>query len=67
MDCKDKTYIDLNNLRHAGSSSSDNSLDVVAAGLGQDTDVTLDQVAGGIGGDLAGNEELAVGADSLGL
>lgn len=61
------TYIDLDNLRHARSGRSHDSLDVVAAGLGQDIDAALDQVARGISGDLAGDEDLAIGADSLRL
>lgn len=62
-----KTYVDLDNLLHARSGSFHDSLDVVAAGLGQLADVTLDRVGGGVVGDLAGDEDLAVGADSLGL
>lgn len=62
-----KTYVDLDNLLHARSGSFHDSLDVVAAGLGQLADVTLDRVGGGVVGDLAGDEDLAVGADGLGL
>jgi hypothetical protein len=62
-----KTYIDLDNLVHAGTSGGQDSLDVIAANLCLGADVALDQVGGSIGGDLAGDEDLAVGADGLGL
>jgi hypothetical protein len=62
-----KTYVDLDDLVNAGTSGKQNSLDVIAAGLGQDADVALDEVGGGVSGDLAGDEDLAVGADGLGL
>lgn len=62
-----KAYVDLDNLGHAGTSSVKDSLDVVTAGLGQDANVALDKVGRGIGGDLAGDEDLAVGTDSLRL
>lgn len=61
------TYVNLDNLRHAGTSGGQDSLDVIAADLGLVTDAALDQGGGGIGGDLAGDEDLAVGADGLGL
>ena len=61
------TYVNLNDLRHAGTSSSQDSLDVIAADLGLVTDAALDQGGRGIGGDLTGDKDLAVGSDSLGL
>lgn len=61
------TYIDLDDLFHAGTSSGQDSLDVIAANLSLLADVALDQVRGGVSGDLAGDEDLAVGADGLGL
>lgn len=61
------TYVDLDDLGDAGAGSGNDGLDVVAAGLGQLADVALDEVGGGISGDLAGDEDLAVGADGLGL
>lgn len=61
------TYVDLDDLGNAGTGGVQDGLDVVAAGLGQLADVTLDQVGRGVGGDLAGDEDLAVGADGLGL
>ena len=60
-------YVDLDDLGHAGAGGVQDGLDVVAAGLGQLADVALDQVGRGVGGDLAGDEDLAVGADGLGL
>lgn len=61
------THVDLDDLGNAGTGSGQDSLDVVAADLGLLADVTLDQVGGGISGDLAGDEDLAVSADGLGL
>lgn len=61
------THIDLDDLGHAGAGGSQDGLDVVAADLGLVADVALNQVGGGISGDLAGNENLAVGTDGLGL
>lgn len=61
------TYVDLDDLGHGGTGGVEDGLDVVAAGLGQLADVALDQVGGGVGGDLAGDKDLAVGADGLGL
>lgn len=61
------THVDLDDLGHAGTGGGQDSLDVVAADLGLLADVTLNQVGGGISGDLAGDEDLAVGADGLGL
>jgi hypothetical protein len=59
--------IDLDNLVDAGPGSVNNGLDIVAAGLCLFADVALDEVAGSVSGDLAGDEELAVGTDGLGL
>lgn len=70
MDCfplGKKTYVHLDDLLHARAGGGDNGLDVVAAGLGQVADAALNQVARGVGGDLTGDEDLAVGADGLGL
>lgn len=61
------THIDLDDLAHARASRLNDGLDVVAAGLGQVANVTGDEVSRGIGGDLAGDEDLAVGTNSLGL
>jgi hypothetical protein len=61
------THIDLDDLVNAGSGSVQNGLDVVAAGLCLFADVALDEVAASVSGDLAGDEELPVGTDSLGL
>jgi hypothetical protein len=61
------TYVNLDNLGHAGTSGGQNSLDVIAADLGLVADAALDESGGCIGGDLAGDEDLAVGTDSLGL
>lgn len=61
------TYIDLDNLVYAGASGGQDSLDVVAANLCLSTDVSFDQVGGGVGGNLSRDEDLAVGADGLGL
>lgn len=61
------TYVDLDDLGNAGAGCGHNGLDVVAAGLGQLADVTLDKVGVGVGGNLAGDKDLAVGADGLGL
>lgn len=61
------THIDLDDLGDGGTSGVQDSLDVVAADLGLLADVALDEVTGGVSGDLAGDEELAVGADGLGL
>ena len=61
------TYIDLDDLVHAGASGGQDSLDVITANLCLGTDVALDQVRGGVGGDLAGDENLTIGADGLGL
>lgn len=60
-------YVDLDDLGHAGAGGVQDGFDVVAAGLGQFADVALDQVGRGVGGDLARDEDLAVGADGLGL
>lgn len=62
-----QAYINLDNLAHARPGRSQNSLEVIAASLGLIGNGTLDQRAGGVGGDLAGDEELAVCADGLGL
>jgi hypothetical protein len=62
-----KTHVNLDDLGDVGTGSGQDSLDVVAADLGLLADVTLDQVGGGVGGDLAGDEDLAVGTDGLGL
>lgn len=62
-----KTHVNLDDLGDVGTGSGQDSLDVVTADLGLLANVTLDQVGGGIGGDLAGDEDLAVGADGLGL
>lgn len=59
--------IDLDNLGHFRTGGLEDGIDVVAASLGELANVTLDQGAGGVGGNLAGDEDLAVGADSLGL
>lgn len=67
MEMTGLTHVDLDDLGHAGSSGGQDGLDVVTADLGLVADVTLDQVGGGISGDLAGDEDLAVGADGLGL
>lgn len=64
---EDDTHVDLDNLGNAGAGGGDDGLDVVAAGLGQDSDVALNQLASGVGGDLARDEDLAIGADGLGL
>jgi hypothetical protein len=61
------THIDLDNLVDAGPGSVKNGLDIVAAGLCLFADVALDEVAGSVSGDLAGDKELAVGTDGLGL
>jgi hypothetical protein len=61
------TYVDLDDLGNVGAGGVKDGLDVVAAGLGQLADVTLDQVGRGVGRDLTGDEDLAVGADGLGL
>jgi len=61
------TYVDLDDLGNAGSGGVQDGFDVVAAGLGLLADVALDQVGRGVGGNLAGDEDLAVGADGLGL
>lgn len=60
-------HVDLDDLGHLGAGSGQNGLDVVAAGLGEFADGAGDEGAGGVGGDLAGDEDLAVGADCLGL
>jgi hypothetical protein len=59
--------VDLDNLGHLGTGGGQDGLDVVAAGLGEFADGASDEGAGGVGGDLAGDEDLAVGADSLRL
>lgn len=59
--------VDLDDLVNTGPGSVQNGLDVIAAGLCLFADVALDEVAGSISGNLAGDEELAVGTDSLGL
>lgn len=61
------TYVHLDDLFNAGPSGSQDSLDVVTAGLGLDANVALDQVGGGISRDLAGDEDLTIGTDGLGL
>lgn len=61
------THIDLDDLLHAGVGGGQDSLDVGAASPGQVTNAALNQLAVFIGGDLTGNKDLAVGADSLGL
>lgn len=60
-------HIDLDDLGHVGARGGQDRLDVVAAGLGEFADGAGDEGTGGIGGDLAGDEDLAVGADCLGL
>lgn len=60
-------YVNLDDLGNAGAGSLKDGLDVVAASLGLDANVALDQVGRGVGRDLAGDEDLAVGADGLGL
>lgn len=60
------THVDLDDLGNAGTGGGQDSLDVVAADLGLVADVALNQVGGGISGDLAGDEDLAIGADGLG-
>lgn len=67
MELPGGTYVDLDDLGNARTGSIQDGLDVVAAGLGLDADVALDQVGRGVGGDLAGDEDLAVGTDGLGL
>lgn len=64
---EDSAYVNLDDLGNAGAGSLKNGLDVVAAGLGLDANGALDQVGRGVGGNLAGDENLAVGADGLGL
>jgi hypothetical protein len=64
---EENTYIDLDDLVHAGASSGQDSLDVIAANLCLGADVALDQVGGGVSGDLARDEDLTVGTDGLGL
>lgn len=59
--------VDLEDLVNTGPGSVQNGLDVIAAGLCLFADVALDEVAGSISGNLAGDEELAVGTDSLGV
>lgn len=59
--------VHLDDLGHLGAGGGQDGLDVVAAGLSQVADVAGDEGAGGVGGDLAGDEDLAVGADGLGL
>lgn len=61
------TYIDLNNLRNARTGSFENSSNVLAAHLGLLADSALDQVSRGVSGDLARDEDLAVGLYGLGL
>lgn len=60
-------YIDLDDLGHVGARGGQDRLDVVAAGLGEFANGAGDQGARGVGGDLARDEDLAVGADCLGL
>lgn len=62
-----RTYINLNNLLNARPGGRQDSPDIVAARLGLVADGALDQVRRGVRGDLAGHEDLAVGADGLGL
>jgi hypothetical protein len=59
--------IDLDDLGHLRTGGGQNGLDVVAAGLGLLADGAGDKGAGGVGGDLARDEDCAVGADCLGL
>lgn len=59
--------IDLDDLGHLGPGGAQDGLDVVAAGLGLLADGAGHQGAGGVGGDLARDEDCAVGADCLGL
>lgn len=61
------TYIDLDDLVNAGASSIDNSLDIIAASLGQVANVSGDKISRGVSGDLTGDEDLAIGTDGLGL
>jgi hypothetical protein len=69
QNCRNRgiTHVDLDDLVNTGPGSVQNGLDVIAAGLCLFADVALDEVAGSISGNLAGDEELAVGTDSLGL
>lgn len=59
--------VDLDDLGDVRARGAQDRGDVVAAGLGEFADVAGHQGAGGVGGDLAGDEDLAVGADGLGL
>lgn len=63
----DPTHVDLDNLGDAGTGGGQDGLDVIAADLSLVADAALDQSGGGIGGNLTGDEDLAVGADGLGL
>lgn len=62
-----KPYINLEDLLDAGTSSLNNSLDVVAASLGHLGDTAGDELGLGVEGDLTRDEDLAVGFDGLGL
>lgn len=62
-----KTYVNLDDLLHATSSSIQNSLDVITACLGLVANRALDQSSRGVCGDLTRDEDLAVCADGLGL
>lgn len=64
---KEKTYVHLNSLLNARPSGLQHGSDVLAALLGLLADVALDQVAVDVGGDLARDEDLAVGLDGLRL
>lgn len=61
------TYSHLDDLGHAGPGGLQHGGDVLAALLGLLADGALDEVAVGVGGDLARDEDLAVGLDGLRL
>lgn len=61
------SYTNSNDLLHPAPCSRQDSKDVLDALLRLVGDAAFDQVAGGVGGDLAGDEDLVVGFDGLGL
>lgn len=62
-----KTHINFNNLLHARLRRVKDGLDIIATGLGPVADGAADEVCGSVGGDLARDEDLAIGTDGLGL
>jgi hypothetical protein len=62
-----RAYIDTDYLANRRASRIEDSLDVIAASLGLGLDIAFNEVAVLVCGDLAGEEDLAVSLDGLGL